>query len=832
MRDIYAKVRQPWLDRVLGHALLPRCVVVGPAGTGKTVLLQHVAWVLATDEGSGSATDPVHRVDRAGVRGDCPVPPIPILHTATTLAEHLRGDRPIREALVALLRSSETFGDVADAATVRAGIDSGRYVFLIDSLDEVPRRHDREALVAALGTLTGPTPRVILTTRPSAYTAVELPEGFVRVDIAPLDEDALLRLTRAWIACWAPGEHLDTVLHAIATMRHNFPAQTDERSPVENPLLLGCILQVYALYRRLPDDTAKLYYDMVRVLCETKIRAADDRDRETIVERYREALRELSLASQELGGTSLEVTAAHELLIERGFATRGTIDSWLQALANHTGLLRFEGTDERAVVRPWHRSYQEYLAAEAIALIYANRASDCVAWLREPRPGVGPRLGDASWRGTVRFLIGAAVLQHRAWGVNLIDAMVAAAEARPPDRARLYAVAVEGAAEYAATLFLNEPLRYALPRTVVDAFAVDGADWPIHHRLDVLDALGRLGDPRLPDPRQHDRAACDLGWVEVPAGMYMAVAKRAAPGSPRKQGRSPPKQASASHTLPATERDNAGFWIRRWPVTVAEFRPFAEQRPEHGIEFLHGIGAPLFDTVMWSDWAQSWRAQVRCPTRPIVHVNWYVARAFCAWAQRHWCLPFDGVVDLPTATEWQIAARRDTDRVYPWGNDEPGPYAWVNDDRGILHHAAYRGRQRALTPNNLRPVESFQDAPRTPPTPVSAQPRWHTPEGPTPVGAYPHGHTPEGIWDMAGNVFEWCASRFSGAADDDVPIADGNVDVASEVVCRGGSWNRSRDALAIAYRGNSRPSVFSDNVGFRVICRLPIHQHRLHDRSE
>jgi predicted NACHT family NTPase len=143
-------------------------VIVGEAGTGKSVLLQHLAWTLA-----GAETGD-HHVDRLGVRGASPIAPIPVLHTASTLIGHLRGgQRPIREALVALLRSSDTFGDEADARELRAGLDLGRYVFLIDSLDEVPRRADRQALVDALGTLDGPTPRVVLTTRPGAHTDVE-----------------------------------------------------------------------------------------------------------------------------------------------------------------------------------------------------------------------------------------------------------------------------------------------------------------------------------------------------------------------------------------------------------------------------------------------------------------------------------------------------------------------------------------------------------------------------------------------------------------------------------------------------------------------------------
>jgi formylglycine-generating enzyme required for sulfatase activity len=782
----------PWLDPILSHAAVPRCVVVGPAGTGKTVLLQHLAWVLATAEGSGNGAEPVHRVDRAGLRCDSPVPPVPILHTASTLVAHLRGDRPIREALVALLRSSETFGDIADPATVRAGIDAGRYVFLIDSLDEVPRRQDRVALVAALGTLTGPTPRVILTTRPSPHTAVELPDGFVRVDIAPLDRDTVTRLTRAWVSCWAPSTDVEQVLRAIEHVGQYFPAQSDERSPIENPLLLSCILQVYALYQRLPDDTAKLYYDMVRVLCEAKLCAVDDLERDSLVERYREALRELFLATQELGGTRLGLAPACELLVQRGLAARGTAESWLQALANHTGLLRFDGAGDAAMIRPWHRSYQEYLAAEKVALDYANRASECVDWLRTPRGQHGPRLTDPAWRGTLRFLIGAAAHHNRAWAVNLIDAMATAAATREPDQARLHAFATEAAAEYASSLLQNEGIRQTLPGAVTRAFTTDGKDWPVAERLTILDALGRLGDPRLADPRLRDRGP-DPGWIEVPAGTYPTGTSAALSDEDRrneardnKDQRTTPAQAKNwaawrdNRVLALTMHPTVGFWIRRWPVTVAEFLPFIDNPPTD-------LVFPMRE-IDWSILVPGWRAQARYPTRPIVDVSWYVARAFCRWAQWHWSLPCDGLIDLPTSLEWEIAARRHTNRRYPWGNEPPG--------EGDTAAAAYLWKAKAVS------------------------------NGATPVGAFPRGHTPEGLWDMGGNISEWCASIHAGrsgndAADHDLPINCSDPIPPCEVVYRGGSWRGDAPMLAVAYRGDSPPSMTGDYIGFRVVCRCP-----------
>lgn len=777
-----ADAARPWLDPVLSHSLIPRCVVVGAAGTGKTVLLQHLAWVLADDVEPGPANDPVHRVDCGGVRGHCPTPPVPVLHTATTVIEHLRGDRPIREALVALLRSSETFGDVADAAEVRAGINAGRYVFLIDSLDEVPRRQDREALVAALGTLTGPTPRVILTTRPSAHTSVELPDGFARVDIAPLDEDAAGRLARAWIACWAPAEDVDQVLRAVATMRDDFPAQSDERSPVENPLLLSCILQVYALYRRLPDDTAKLYSDMVRVLCEAKIRAADDHERDTLVERYREALRELFLASQELGGTRFKVTAAHERLVEGKFASRGTVENWLQALANHTGLVRFEGVKDQAVIRPWHRSYQEYLAAEAIALEYANRADDCITWLRESRAQRGSRLQDPSWRGTLRFLIGAAAHHHRVWGANLVNALMAAGVERSDDRARLYAPAAGGAAEYAQTLFQNEAFLSTIPPALADAFGVDGVTWPVHDRLDALEALGRLGDPRLLDPRRRDSTEADRGWVEI--------AVRSKPAGTGK--------------MRSTERTRVTtFWIRRWPVTVAEFFPFVEDGQRDPV--------PGITEASWTGLVRGWRAQLRSPTRPIVDVSWYVARAFCAWAQVRWCLPCDGVVDLPTSAEWDIAAGLPKENRVPRKHLVPtrGSSRVTDSEHGVT----------------ASELDRYADLP-----PYAADNSVSRRSIVAPVGAFPRRHTAEGVWEMGVNVSEWCASEVGRNHAIDLRIDKSHVYRPRYVVHKANRWIREAGSTRYSVQGggSSMPdySGADGTQGFRLICRPRMNEPR------
>jgi formylglycine-generating enzyme required for sulfatase activity len=182
---------------------------------------------------------------------------------------------------------------------------------------------------------------------------------------------------------------------------------------------------------------------------------------------------------------------------------------------------------------------------------------------------------------------------------------------------------------------------------------------------------------------------------------------------------------------------------------------------EYG-RFLKATGRPA--PAYWHDPA------FNRPRQPVVGVTFEDARAYCVWLTR-----VTGVRHrLPTEAEWEAAARGGLiGEPYPWGREAP--------DAG--------GRFRA----NYNPDTFARDGYRFT----------------APVGAFPpNGY---GLFDMAGNVAEWCAEAASPPGRP-TPFAAPEYRVA-----KGGSWySRARD-LRCAARQLVPPHTADGYIGFRVL---------------
>jgi formylglycine-generating enzyme required for sulfatase activity len=180
------------------------------------------------------------------------------------------------------------------------------------------------------------------------------------------------------------------------------------------------------------------------------------------------------------------------------------------------------------------------------------------------------------------------------------------------------------------------------------------------------------------------------------------------------------------------------FSLDRTEVTIAQWRTFVSATNYSAHVQSHAANQS-------EDW-------------PVTYVNAQDAANYCYWMGKR----------LPTADEWEYAARGPDSRRFPWGETFP------DGTRG-----------------------NFCDA--------SCHNPWGTPEYDdghamrAPVGSYPAGATPEGLLDMAGNVREWCSDL----------LHDGRAMVKS-----GGYANAYEDMLPADVRANEW-WVRVPDIGFR-----------------
>jgi formylglycine-generating enzyme required for sulfatase activity len=228
-----------------------------------------------------------------------------------------------------------------------------------------------------------------------------------------------------------------------------------------------------------------------------------------------------------------------------------------------------------------------------------------------------------------------------------------------------------------------------------------------------------------------------------------------------------------------------------WDTRVQDFEAFVGETDYDATGGMYSLGKDG-----WKQRGATWREPgfSQEPTHPVVGVSWNDAKKFCEWLtgreQGSGMLPPGRVYRLPTDAEWSagvgLQGEEGTNpeekdgkiKLFPWGKEWPPP-------KGAGNYAGEESKI-GLEPSYWSVIEGYNDDyPRT-----------------NPVGSF--AANASGLYDMGGNVWQWCEDWYDAAE--------------TGRVLRGASWGDDGHAYLLAScRYGLAPGLRFDSFGFRCV---------------
>ena len=196
---------------------------------------------------------------------------------------------------------------------------------------------------------------------------------------------------------------------------------------------------------------------------------------------------------------------------------------------------------------------------------------------------------------------------------------------------------------------------------------------------------------------------------------------------------------------------------------------YDSEKPTHSVTLSdYYIGKYEVTQAQWRAVMGSNPSNFTGDNNPVEYVSWNDIQDFISKLNEQTGKNFR----LPTEAEWEYAARGgNKSNGYKYsGSNTIGDVAWYDDNSGSKTHAV--GTKQ---PNEL------------------------------------------GIYDMSGNVYEWCSDWYGGYSSDSQTNPTGPSS-GSYRVLRGGSWNRSAGCCRVSNRNGSSPDNRYNYGGFRLAC--------------
>lgn len=228
---------------------------------------------------------------------------------------------------------------------------------------------------------------------------------------------------------------------------------------------------------------------------------------------------------------------------------------------------------------------------------------------------------------------------------------------------------------------------------------------------------------------------------------------------------------------PTHEVRLSDYFIGKYEVTNAEFAIFLNDVKDNPTRALY-YPSEAIDENRWGlqkiagNETLQWAPAKGYERYPVINVSWNWAKAYCDWLTRK---TTGQQYRLPTEAEWEYAARGGQNvakkRFLFAGSDQLGNVAWFLDNARGTNAVGQK------SPNQL------------------------------------------GIYDMSGNVYEWCQDWYASYAAGNQTNPTGPAS-GREKVMRGGSFGMVQETLYVSDREQNFPNLSNQNLGFRVV-RMP-----------
>jgi formylglycine-generating enzyme required for sulfatase activity len=829
-----------------------RVVLVGEPGSGKSTFLQFVLLYLTYKHSSAQDAN-FHfagldeRKEKAleilREQQDKMLPFRIILRNFATTADGTARD--IVQFLEGPLRN---LGYKEAADQLNEALQRGLAFVLFDGLDEVPRSHlsTVKKAIEAFAQGTYGKCRIAVTCRTESYKKPEfkLADFSEPHEIAPLSSALQTEFVRAWYKELEQAQP-QFFGQGDACAVKLISALTNERlqEMAGNPFFLTVMAALHRPDTPLPDAGAKLMNELVNSVLEESRRLRPDMDadgktpepeltsllkRASIgIKELRSCLEAIAYCAREKRQDKVSRFVDDDLLRHRlAMSDKVKVDDLLDALRHRAGLLQSQdGKNFEFAYR-----FEEFLAG-----CYLAKSN---AWVNV-QPHFHLRaldLLDKQGDYARQVVIWAAgFIAHVQSDEELkVQALVLALLPKEDVDDESSLTRLELAADIAHDARMANWLELLVPgkddalrrlRASLERVRDDEDRFQVKSRARAASAIGRLGDPRPgvgiieTEPKRPDIVWCG-GKGEVIADKSDLLEK-AFPilkvfkiGEPK--GRK--ERAFGSFRQFDCTRIAKPFFISKFPVTVAQYQMFVEAKGYEQQNFWTEAGwewrTGRIDTSKWESWwrddyekeefpitgPKRYTAVFQTPNHPRIGISWFEAWAYCAWLNSPeiqsslvcdlgLSKDFSAKTRLPAEAEWELAARWNKDkgeaddRLFPWGNEKT--------EAALTEGCNWGGAK----------IES-----------TSA------------VGLFPKGRADCGAADLAGNVWEWCQTKWINP-DDKNTLKQYNSGIYDEDdgdgarVLRGGSWgNGDPGGLRSSGRNDGRPGSRGNGVGFRVVC--------------